>query len=229
VLLTLELMRRDVETFLAGATSTALDGARVVSLDDLRRGVVEAHGEPRFALDQLTGRLVEVSALGASATLTCAVGLVLEAQGQGEPVAWIAGRDELFYPPDLDESGVDLAALVVVRAGNAVAATRAAERLLRSGAFGLLVVDLPGEFQMPTAHQGRLTKLAQQHDTAVVLLTERGERSGSIGSLISLRVDASRERVGGGFGYRVRALKDKRRGPGWEQRWTNLRPPAGMK
>src|SRR5689334_3058740 len=119
-------MRDDVRSFLARA-------------NDLRTVTTDT---PRLTRDQLGGRLVELSAQGAVATLTCAVGLVLEAQVQAEPVAWIAIAGTSFYPPDLADSGVDLAALVVVRAPELLAGVRAAERLLRSGAFGLVVLDL---------------------------------------------------------------------------------------
>src|SRR5512134_1003926 len=137
-------MTDDVRSFLARARGPIGEAARVSSLDELRlrRGDQIATDAPRLARDQLGGRLVELSAIGAVATLTCAVGLVLEAQQQGEPVAWIAITGTSFYPPDLADSGVDLAALIVVRAPELLAGVRATERLVRSGAFGLAVVDL---------------------------------------------------------------------------------------
>jgi recombination protein RecA len=221
--------QRELRQFLAGATGVAA-GAAILSLDELRvqRGAIEPAGEPRFTLSHLTGRLVELSALGPSALLSAAVGLVIEAQVAGEPVAWISLRESTFYPPDFDESGVDLNALVVVLVPEVIAATRAAERLLRSGAFGLIVFDVCGDAQVPTGHQGRLVSLAKQHDAAIVFLTQKTERQGSLGSLVSLRAEAIRERVDGGYGLLVRALKDKRRGPGWTHR-ERLRPPAGLK
>jgi recombination protein RecA len=220
---------RELRALLAGAKGSAA-GAAVVALDDLRlrHSVIEPTGEPRFALDEFTGRLVELSAVGPSAVLTAAVGLVLEAQVKGEPVAWLTPATSSFYPPDLADSGVDLDALVVVRIPEIVAACRAAERLLRSGAFGLIVLDVGADADVPMAHQGRLVSLAQQHDSAVVFLTEKPERKGSLGSLVSLRAEALRERVDGGFGLVVRALKDKRRGPGWAHR-EQVRAPAGWK
>src|SRR5262249_39843904 len=89
-------------------------GAAVQSLDDLhlRRGVVDIKGEPRFELGRLTGRLIELTAQGASAVLPTAFGLVLEARERGEPVAWITLLTSAFYPPDVAEGGVDLDALV---------------------------------------------------------------------------------------------------------------------
>ena len=97
---------------------------------------------PRWCHSELVGRLVELSGQGATATLTLAFGLLLDAQRLGETAAWVAAGPRLFYPPDVAEGGVDLAALAVIRTHGAAAAARAADRLLRSGAFGLLVLDL---------------------------------------------------------------------------------------
>ncbi len=168
--------------------------------------------------------------------MTAAIELVIEAQLEHEPVAWITHTTSTFYPPDVAQSGVDLAALVVVRVpdqlqssvGLAVA-PRAAERLLRSGAFGLVVIDLGGG-EIPMAHQGRLVTLAQAHDAVVVCITEKTEDSGSIGSLISLRAEALRAGMIGSsrdFDLTLRVLKDKRRGPGFT-RAIKVRGPAGM-
>jgi recombination protein RecA len=136
-----------------------------------------------------------------------------------------------FYPPDVADSGVDLAALVVVRATDATAAASAAERLLRSGSFGLVVLDFGGggAVELPIAHQGRLIPLAQAHDAAVVCITEKPNDAASLGSLVSLRAEAFRLRDrdrARGYDVTVRALKDKRRGPGWS-RTIKLRGPSG--
>lgn len=224
-------MSDDLREFLAKARSSA-SAARVVSLDELRAGHDEQSEE--WGLPALRGRLVELSARGATATLTAAVGLVLEAQGASEPVAWVTTHGS-FYPPDVADSGVDLAALVVVRVpstpASAVVAARTAERLLRSGAFGLIVLDLvggaPNAGEISMAHQGRLVSLAQAHDAAVVCLTDKTRDTASIGSLVSLRVEALRSRAASGFELTVRALKDKRRGPSWT-RSIKVRGPAGM-
>jgi recombination protein RecA len=193
-----------------------------------------------WSLDALRGRLVELSARGAAATLTSAIDLVVEAQHAGEPVAWVTLGHATFYPPDVADSGVDLAALAVVRVHDIVAAARAAERLLRSGAFGLVVIDFAGSAtDLPIAHQGRLVTLAQSHDAAIVCITEKPGDSPSLGSLVSLRAEALRILAPGGpgspgeadadRGYHVtlRALKDKRRGPGWS-RTLRFRGPSGL-
>lgn len=230
-----QMSDRDLQAFLstarAGSGGRAAAAAAVVSLDELRsrRGATpDQVAPPKLSLEQLTGRLVELSAVGAVATLTAAVGLVLEAQTAGEPVAWIGLPPTTFYPPDLADSGVDLDALVVVRAPDPIAAARAAERLLRSGAFGLVVLDLGACGDVSMAHQGRLVSLAQQHDAAVVCITEKAADAASLGSLVSLRVEALRQRDDAGFRCTLRALKDKRRGPGWSLSEV-LRGPAGLR
>lgn len=185
-----------------------------------------------WGLAAVRGRLVELSARGANATLTAAIDLVLEAQHASEPVAWIMLASGSFYPPDVADSGVDLAALVVIRAPDTISALRAAQRVLRSGAFGLVVLDLHGlpahgERDVSMAQQGQLVTLAQAHDAAVVCITEKTAESASLGSLVSLRAEALRARTPTDFELTVRALKDKRRGPGWIKKLV-ARGPAGF-
>lgn len=206
-----------------------LASAKVVRLDQLRAST-PAPAEAKWTLGTMRGRLVELSARGATATLTAAIEVVLEAQTQSEPVAWITLASGTFYPPDAADSGVDLNALVVIRVSDAITAARAAERVLRSGAFGLVVLDLgAGRAELSMPVQGRLVTLAQTHDAAVVCITDKTADTASIGSLVSLRADALRDRDSSGrFHVTVRALKDKQRGPGWT--WRALRgAPAGLR
>ncbi len=202
----------------AAPAGSARATASVLSLEEMRvrRGDVAAEVAPaRWSRAQLAGRLVEVSGIGAVASLTAAVGLVLEAQVEGEPAAWISLPASIFYPPDLADSGVDLEAMVVVRAPTVAHAGRAADRLLRSGGFGLVVMDLGAGAEIPMPMQGRLVGLAQRHDAAIVCLTEKAREAASIGSMVSLRAEALRVRDGDRFAISLRALKDKQRGPGW--------------
>ncbi|MBW2270465.1 MAG: recombinase A [Deltaproteobacteria bacterium] len=169
----------------------------------------------RWALDAVAGTLTEVSAAGASASLTLAFALVLDAQRRGEPVAWFTVLAHSFFPPDAAENGADLEALVVVRLRDARRLARAAEQLARSGAFGLLLLDL-GTTRIPAALLMRLAGLAQKHGTAIVFLTHKDADAPSLGSLISLRGEVRRKRCAEGrFTCELHALKDKRRGPGW--------------
>lgn len=221
----------ELRSFLARAreTSSVAGEARVISLDELR--AARAVAAPRWTLDELTGRLTELAAQGATASLTAAVAVVVEAQDRGEPVAWLSLPAASFYPPDLAEAGVDLDALVVVRAPEPVVLARAADRLLRSGGFGLVVIDLGpagADVELPIAVQGRLLGLAQTHDAALVVITDKPATSPSLGSMVSLRAEAVRERGGDGYRLAVRAHKDKRRGPGWTE-VAAVRGPAGLR
>ncbi len=227
----------DVQAFLertrATSTVASASAARISSLDEVRapRNHEQTARAARWSLDELTGRLTELSGQGAVASLTAAVMLVIEAQERGEPVAWATLPTASFYPPDLAEAGVDLDALVVVRAPDPVVIARAADRLLRSGGFGLVVIDLGpagADVELPIAIQGRLVGLAQHHDAALVVVTDKPATSPSLGSMVSLRAEAVRERSGDGFRLAVRARKDKRRGPGWSE-VAAVQVPAGLR
>lgn len=185
--------------------------------------------EDGWSLEQVVGRLVEISGEGATASLTLAFGLVLQAQRQNEPVAWITLDDSLFYPPDAAEGGVDLDALTIVRVPDGRAAARAADQLMRSGAFGLVVLDLGAKPDLPAPLQIRLAGLANKHRTTLLCLTTKRDKAPSLGPLVSLRVAARLERlVDDRFTCGLTVLKDKRRGPTW--RYMEIcRGPAGLR
>jgi recombination protein RecA len=201
-----------------------------------------------WGLEPLAGRLVEISGHRASANLTVAFGLVLEAQSQDEPVAWVTLAQSTFFPPDAAESGIDLARLAVVRVSDGVAASRAVVELTRSGGFGLVVLDLGPEalqekLEKPAPPARRLRKmrrealsvpfitklvgLTQKTATAVVVLTEKTRESSSLNSLISLRCEARRN-PDKPCEVEIDVLKDKRRGPGRRYREV-CRAPAGLR
>jgi len=186
----------------------------------LRHGVPESDSPAAWSYATFRGRLGEISARSASATLTLAFRLVLEAQRRNEPAVWITGHGSVFYPPDAAEAAVDLDALVVVRVPDNRSAARAADVLLRSGAFGLVALDLGADARgLTPPMQSRLVGLAKKHDTALICLTEKDAQRPSVGSLVSIRVEATRRHEGEDrFACEARVLKDKRRGPGWGHR-----------
>jgi recombination protein RecA len=195
----------------------------------LRRRVLQPLPPARWSRAELAGRLAELSGGPAGAALTLAFGLILDAQLQGETAAWVSAGQGLFYPPDVAEGGVDLGALPVVRVQDAAEAGRAAEHLVRCGAFGLVVLDLGAAEPLPLPLQARLAKLAQRHDAAILCLTRKRGGERSLGPLVSLRAEARRERSGdGGFLCEARALKDKRRGAGWMHQ-ESCRGPEGLR
>lgn len=180
-----------------------------------------------WRLNEVAGRLVEISSSTASAALTIVFGLIGEAQERGEPVGWVTSAESFFYPPDAAQNGTDLAALVVVRLSNAETISRAGEKLLRSGGFGVVVLDL-GAIDIPMPLQTRLTGLAHRHHAALVCLTEKASAALSLGSLVSLRAHAEKKRAEDNrFVCTLRVLKDKRRGPTWDygELYTG---PAGL-
>jgi recombination protein RecA len=186
-----------------------------------------AEASPGWCLAGLAGRLVELSASRASCSLTLASLLVAEAQGHEGLVAWISGTSDTFFPPDLAANGVKLSALPVVRVPGALPAGRAADWLLRTGAFSLLVVDLGRDQALSTAVQARLAQLARRHGAVVLFLTCKDALSPSLGSLISLRAEAQRLPLGeNGFTCQLRVLKDKRRSPGWKHAEVCDGPPG---
>jgi recombination protein RecA len=180
-----------------------------------------------WRLDEVAGRFVEISSSAASAALTVTFGLIDEAQKGGEPVGWVTSTDDCFYPPDVAQNGTDLAALVVVRIIDPMWIARAGEKLLRSGGFAVIVLDL-GAVDIAMPLQMRLAGLAHRHHTALVCLTKKNPAAFSLGSLVSLRAHAQKKRVAlNPFTCALRVLKDKRRGPTWhyEARYNG---PAGL-
>lgn len=229
-------MRDDLQDKLARARS-AVTSSRLLSLDELHAERAANANAETWGLSVLRGRLVELSACGANATMTAAIDLVYEAQLAGEPAAWIAETDRGFpYAVDVAAAGVDLQALVVVRCPDVLAIARSAERLLSSGAFGLIVLDIGPRWDelrptvkndLSTGQQGRLLRLAQEHDAAVVCLTEKSARARDLGSPVSLRVEARRIGEPGEFFAELVGLKDRRCGPGWTRRFP-IKAPEGL-
>jgi recombination protein RecA len=164
----------------------------------------------------LAGLVTELSSQGGTAPLTLAFSLVLGAQRERETVAWVTDSHSSFFPPDAASAGVDVEALAVVRVPGVPAIFKVADRLVRSGAFGLVVLDLGADPRVSGALVARLSGLAKRHDTAVLCLTEKRREASSLGSLVAVRGEARRRLVGEGrFLCHVEALKDRRGSPGW--------------
>lgn len=148
-----------------------------------------ASAAPEWSWRETAGRLCELAGGRAGANLSLAASLVRDAQLRGESAAWIQARGSSFFPADLAECGVDLAALTVVRPPRPADLGLAAEWIARSGAFGLIVLDLTSLPFAPMAMQSRLSALAQKHDLGLVCLTEKSPQQASLSSLVSLRAD----------------------------------------
>ncbi|MEM9860267.1 MAG: hypothetical protein AAF938_01525 [Myxococcota bacterium] len=157
--------------------------------------------EERHALSNaiVAGRLTE---LGGPASTTCIARLIAEQQHAGEPVAWIVGAQSTVFPADLAEAGIHLANLPFLRLpeekGAPLQRLEAAEGLLRSGAFGLVVIEVPEiakSTPLPARALSRLHALARTHGSRVVLRCAHAARA-SLGPLIALRLHAARGKDG---------------------------------
>jgi recombination protein RecA len=183
-------------------------------------------GGGSWRLENLEGTLAEVSEETACGAVSFVTEIILEAQGRNEPVAWVAGVSSIWYPPDLADRGVDLGSLVVIRAGGADESLTAAEWLVRSGALGLMIVDAEGEWKASDASLGRILKLAERSQCAVIFLTRKRPHEPSLGSRISLRGCVSRS---GSEPFRIAmtTLKDKRSNSSSRQ-GRQYHGPSGM-
>jgi recombination protein RecA len=193
---------------------------------------VPAAPRATWDLEGFAGRLAEITGGAASAVLSAAMSLVRDAQEKDETAAWITPLESLFYPPDAAAMGIDLGALAVVRAPFAAMA-KAADRLTRSGGFGLVVMDMSvARYAKEWGGQrgdgwlSRLLGLAKRHDTAIVFLTDA--TNPPLGTLISLRGEVRRRRhLGGAFEVDVHIVKDKRSSPGGRH-LESFYGPAGL-
>lgn len=209
----------------------ALLRAALPPVFDPAGGPWEAGRGPRWGLAGLAGRLVELSAAAHAACLTAAFGLVLEAQLCGDRAAWVGLTESAFFPPDVADGGIDLDALAVARVGDAWAVGRAADHLVRSSGFGLVVLDLvdaPPNASLPVPLLTRLLGHARQHDVVVLILTRKSQEAASLHSLVSLRAEAQSRRQGEQYELSIRVLKDKRSGPG-RTHVEICRGPAGVR
>lgn len=166
-----------------------------------------------WGLDALAGRLVELNGGAETATLTLAASLVVAAQHRHGLVAWVTLPGSEFCPPDFAAAGIDLNALPVVRVPNGRGAAKAADMLLRSRAFSLIVLDIPNLRDLSLSIQTQLTGLAKSTNATVLCITHQDEARGS---LVSFRGRTRKSRTGHDcFTCEIETLKDKRNPPGW--------------
>ena len=188
----------------------------------MTNGSLEAksRGLEQFSVAELArpGRLIEISGRGANARLSTATSLLRQAQVEGETSAWIQAEEGALYPPDLAAAGIDLEALVVLHLPTDQGARdllRATEWLLRSGAYGVIVVDLSG-IRPPhgQAWCARLVALAREHEVRLILITDTQAHQSSLGPLVGLRIAGHRSPpLAGQCSLNVHVLRNKSGGP----------------
>jgi len=170
------------------------------------------------------GRIVELTGGADGACTSLAVAAVARAQAEGETTAWVQCRHGTLFPPDLAANGVDLDAMLIVHAptghtpsGNTRATDhaipRAAEMLLQSGGFGLVVLDLRTTTPPRGAWLGRLLTAVRRHQSRLLLLTDVRSPLPALGCLVSLRLAPRRapHRAGPGTTFTIEphVLQDK--------------------
>jgi recombination protein RecA len=142
------------------------------------------------------------------------------AGGLGALIESPAGLEGAFYPPALAAAGVDLNRLLVVPAAGAAGVARAADILLRSAAFGVVVIPM---VSLAATVWTRLASLT--HRANALLIALGGEASDELRYFASLRVRLRSERVRwsgasglfcelAGAGAEATILKHKRAAPG---------------
>ena len=110
--------------------------------------------------------------------------------GAGALVEWGADPNGFFFPPSLESAGVALERLVIVRANAPLDVVRAADILLRSAAFNVVVIPAVAS---RAAAWSRLANLA--HRAGAVLLAVGTQACEELRYFASLRVECALEHV----------------------------------
>jgi hypothetical protein len=131
------------------------------------------------------GRLTEILGGRGTGRTTLTRQLVAGAIAAGRWVAYVDGTRTL-WPRDWTAMA-GTRRLWIIRPPNDNRVAWCADVLLRSGAFGLVVLD--GGPPLPRPVALRLTRLASDHDTAVVIV---GDERAIVGSAVRLRVHRRR-------------------------------------
>lgn len=156
------------------------------------------------------GRISELTGGGAVSRTTLAITLIVKAQAEGESCAWVQSkRSPDLFAPDLQRAGVQVESLPIVRVPALLREVlKAAELLLRSGAFGVVLVDLSAaSAPVPMPALARLQGLAREHQARLVFLTPDAVEA--LGSPVSVRVRPQRTRASAGFIVEPNLLRDK--------------------
>ncbi|MBN2527873.1 MAG: hypothetical protein JXR76_15900 [Deltaproteobacteria bacterium] len=183
-----------------------------------------ARGISPWSYAALQGRLVSLLPGAMNAPFTALFQVIWDAQEEGETVAWVGGTQSCFYPPDVARLGVDLNAITVIRLSADKDIWFAADTLIRSGAVGMVVIDLASlEERRPSknslALQHRLSGLARTHNCAVIILPFHQNRHDDNGVLVSLTVKTSKTPLSlpfGAYQLGVTPQKDKTGTSNWK-------------
>ncbi|MFO7155512.1 MAG: hypothetical protein DIU72_002695 [Pseudomonadota bacterium] len=136
------------------------------------------------------GRIVALSGEGTGST-ALALSIAAHASRTGRLVAWVDGADA-FDPRGAREAGLSLSRLLWCRPKDLRAAIRAADALIASGAFPLVVLDLRREEPRPVAQSAwlRLARGAEANRGCLLVLGEAGAQSFAAATLSPSRAKA---------------------------------------
>ena len=175
-----------------------------------------ANYQKKWTLATMSGAMIELSGDQRSGKTTLAARLTVDAQRNHDVVAWIIQEDFFFFPPDMEAAGVDLDGLIVIRLPQLRNMLKAADQLLRSKGFGLIVIDVGRQRFISDKIQARFVSMAAKSGTTILFLTTKPRINPSLGSMISFHGHVSRyRRAEGNFSCEIEVKKDKRRGPCW--------------
>lgn len=153
------------------------------------------------------GRLTELQGPMMAGKLTLAQRLIGQTLRAGKRAAFI-DLPGMFYPHNLPGER-----LLVARPGDWKKALRAADMLICSREWGIVVIDLSGHAQAVAPDAcSRLARGARETGTIVLLLHDHPMRT--LGSLVSLRLKMSRKLTPQGRSLQIWVAKNKLSAPG---------------
>ncbi|GAC1496731.1 MAG: hypothetical protein NVS2B8_13480 [Vulcanimicrobiaceae bacterium] len=164
-----------------------------------------------------SGRSVVAARLLATATANGGLGALVE---------FPAGPEGACYPPALAAAGVDLERLLIVHAPDAIAVARAADILLRSAAFSVVVIPT---VSLRAVAWTRLASLAHRADVLLVALGNGASDELRYFASLRVRLEPARARFAGtgglfatlaGLEVEASILKHKRAAPGRRARFN---------
>jgi hypothetical protein len=147
------------------------------SVEDILRGMVAP----------LVGTIFQISG---HAALTTAVRIAAAFQHfSPAPGVWVGDLRSLPFPPDLSDAGVDLQRLLICRADRGEERLHTIDRLLRSGAFSLAILDFGWDDQPDPGSLARFMRLCEREKTALSLVTAGAGTAASPAVRLHLRAE----------------------------------------
>lgn len=188
--------------------------------------------KPRtFDLAGLTGKVVEFSGWNQSACLSLTIPLIIESQKGVKECAWILPAskrgESLFFPPDFNSAGIDCSRIPIIRSANVVDSFSIAEKLIRSGGFALVVLDLTEGKRVRASTVGRISSVAQRYQSLLLCLTRNPPGQPSLDPMIFIHVHVEAQLNGGRYQVKATVQKDKTQSPGLQMKWI-YETPIGL-